>query len=57
MEKKFKAGNVVTRKGEKINMCVKQYDKEGKVICDWFDEQNHFHEEHFNEDELQFISH
>jgi len=54
-ERKFKTGDVVTSTPNGTKMCVRGYNKENQVTCDWFDGQNQFHREPFDEDQLHLV--
>jgi uncharacterized protein YodC (DUF2158 family) len=56
-EKKYKPGNIVIHKKHNNKVCVRGYNKANEVVCNWFDEKEQLHEESFNENELQLISH
>jgi uncharacterized protein YodC (DUF2158 family) len=54
MEPKFKTGDVVELKSGSNQMTVGEYDKNGHVICQWFDKEKGKIEKHtFHEDELK----
>lgn len=54
-DQKFRTGDIVSTTRHNSLMSVKQYNKENQVLCTWFTENVHVHEEPFNESELTLV--